>query len=193
MRVDDPASFVAAFERLRRILGCDRRAPGARRRPRPLRSIESFVPGQEFAVEGLLHDGVFRALAIFDKPDPLDGPVLRGDDLRDAVAGGDGDSAPHHRDGGTRGRGAWASTRTGPRRVPGHCCSTPSGPAAGANRPPEVYVLEVAGRPIGGLCSRVLRFIGSSGASGLAGGVAPAPCNRRRCLGIRPRAGRRRA
>ena len=75
MRADDPASFVAAFHRLRRILGSiDVRQE--RDAVHTAAIVESFVPGREYAVEGLLHDGVFRALAIFDKPDPLDGPAF---------------------------------------------------------------------------------------------------------------------
>lgn len=38
--------------------------------------LESFVPGPEVALEGLLHAGVLQVLAIFDKPDPLDGPYF---------------------------------------------------------------------------------------------------------------------
>ena len=38
--------------------------------------VESFVPGDEVAVEGLLHDGELTVLAVFDKPDPLDGPFF---------------------------------------------------------------------------------------------------------------------
>ena len=38
--------------------------------------IESFIPGDEFAIEGVLTDGAFPLFAIFDKPDPLDGPFF---------------------------------------------------------------------------------------------------------------------
>ncbi len=38
--------------------------------------IEQFVPGFEIAVEGMLVDGVFTELATFDKPEPLDGPYF---------------------------------------------------------------------------------------------------------------------
>ena len=54
----------------------DRRAASSATRSTRWRSIESFVPGREFAVEGLLDHGAFRPLAIFDKPDPLDGPFF---------------------------------------------------------------------------------------------------------------------
>jgi biotin carboxylase len=38
--------------------------------------VESYLPGREVAVEGLLTEGVPRILAIFDKPDPLEGPYF---------------------------------------------------------------------------------------------------------------------
>ena len=38
--------------------------------------LESFIPGHEFALEGLMTDGRLHTLAIFDKPDPLDGPFF---------------------------------------------------------------------------------------------------------------------
>ena len=38
--------------------------------------VEGFVPGDEVAIEGLLSDGALTVLAIFDKPDPLDGPFF---------------------------------------------------------------------------------------------------------------------
>src|SRR5437667_208222 len=84
---DTPAEFVAAFERIKRILeeaGCEMRDAGgaghhASHVPHPAsRSIlvEEFVPGREVAVEGLVTQGALRVLAIFDKPDPLDGPFF---------------------------------------------------------------------------------------------------------------------
>ncbi|MGH8865901.1 MAG: ATP-grasp domain-containing protein, partial [Burkholderiales bacterium] len=38
--------------------------------------VESFIPGREYALEGLLENGELRVLALFDKPDPLDGPYF---------------------------------------------------------------------------------------------------------------------
>ena len=38
--------------------------------------VESFVPGAEIALEGMLEGGDLSVLAIFDKPDPLDGPFF---------------------------------------------------------------------------------------------------------------------
>ncbi len=74
IRADTPAQFVAAFERLRRILA----EPDVAACGEPARRIliEEFVPGAEIALEGLLVDGDLRTLALFDKPDPLDGPYF---------------------------------------------------------------------------------------------------------------------
>ena len=38
--------------------------------------VESFVPGPEIALEGMLEGGALSVLAIFDKPEPLDGPFF---------------------------------------------------------------------------------------------------------------------
>jgi len=38
--------------------------------------VERFVPGDELAVEGLLRGGSLDVLAVFDKPDPLEGPFF---------------------------------------------------------------------------------------------------------------------
>ncbi len=38
--------------------------------------IEEFVPGREYALEGTLERGRLNVLALFDKPDPLDGPYF---------------------------------------------------------------------------------------------------------------------
>ncbi len=71
IRADGSADLAAAIERVRAIVA------GARdEEERSLLLIESFVPGPEVAVEGLLCDGRLEVLAIFDKPDPLDGPFF---------------------------------------------------------------------------------------------------------------------
>ncbi len=38
--------------------------------------VEEFIPGAEIAIEGLLTEGAVTVLAVFDKPDPLDGPFF---------------------------------------------------------------------------------------------------------------------
>ena len=75
IRADNPPAFVAAFERLRALLTdpeiaaeCGDAAAGV--------LIERFIPGTEVALEGLLERGKLQLLALFDKPDPLDGPYF---------------------------------------------------------------------------------------------------------------------
>ena len=66
IRADDPAAFVRAHARLRAILeSCDAAF-----------LVEDFVPGYEVALEGLLVNRRLHVLALFDKPDPLDGPYF---------------------------------------------------------------------------------------------------------------------
>ena len=38
--------------------------------------VEDFIPGQEYALEATLQQGILTTLALFDKPDPLDGPYF---------------------------------------------------------------------------------------------------------------------
>ena len=38
--------------------------------------VESYIPGREFAIEAMVTHGQFQTLAIFDKPDPLEGPYF---------------------------------------------------------------------------------------------------------------------
>ena len=136
IRSDTQAEFVAAFERIKRILeqtGCGRSL-----------LVEEFVPGREVAVEGLVTHGALHVLALFDKPDPLDGPFFEetiyvtpsrlartaqqeiaacAQAAVDALGLRDG---PIHAEVRHNDRGAW--------------------------------LIELAARPIGGRCSGALRF-----------------------------------
>ena len=70
IRADTVAEALQAIERSRAIA-----ANAGEEADRPL-LIERFVPGPEVAVEAMLSDGVLSVLAVFDKPDPLDGPFF---------------------------------------------------------------------------------------------------------------------
>ena len=139
IRADDPVSFVRAVERIRSILTSD----GIDLRTAEL-VAEPFVPGFEVAVEGLLTDGAFRLLALFDKPDPLDGPFFEETiyvtpsrlppAVQDEIVAATAKAA--------RALGL----RTGP--VHAELRVNEAGP----------WVIELAGRSIGGLCSRILEF-----------------------------------
>ena len=67
MRADDPAELAARFARLRGILAHERCDDVL---------VEDYIPGVEVALEGLLDGGRLRTLALFDKPDPLEGPFF---------------------------------------------------------------------------------------------------------------------
>lgn len=71
IRADDPAAFVAAARRIEGILTAE---PWCAAADRFL--AEDFVPGPEVALEGIVERGRLMTLALFDKPDPLDGPYF---------------------------------------------------------------------------------------------------------------------
>src|SRR6185295_12583944 len=75
MRADNQTEFVEVVRRLIRIVSDSKLARKGGVLAREA-LVEEFIPGFEVAVEGLVTDGVFRMLAIFDKPDPLDGPFF---------------------------------------------------------------------------------------------------------------------
>ena len=137
IRANDPREFVAAFERIAAILA----EPDAARRAL---LVEEFVPGREIALEGLLVGGSLHVLAIFDKPDPLDGPFFE-----ETIY-----VTPSRLPAPTQARVA-AVTRD--------ACSAlglTEGPIHAELRVNErgPFVLEVAARSIGGLCARTLTF-----------------------------------
>src|SRR5438093_838886 len=70
LRADDPSAFVASFRRVAEMLRGLDPSPDAEL------LVEGYVPGDEVAVEGLLTGGRLRVLAVFDKPDPLEGPTF---------------------------------------------------------------------------------------------------------------------
>ncbi len=147
IRADTPTQLIAAFQRISTLLSrFDIRSQRSGAEGQLL--IESFIPGHEYAIEGVVTDGRFTAFAVFDKPDPLDGPFFEESiyvtppsvsaDLERAIL--DAVQA--------------AVSALGLRHGPVHAeCRVNS---------EGIYVLEVAARPIGGRCARVLRFRGGS-------------------------------
>jgi biotin carboxylase len=143
IRADDAAQFVAAFHRLVAILQRPDVAISARRSTREI-LVERFIPGAEVAVEGLLTHGRLRVLAIFDKPDPLEGPffeeTLYVTPSRLPAAAQDAIVA----------RTADVVEALGLRHGPIHAELRLNDQGA--------WILEIAPRSIGGLCSQALRF-----------------------------------
>lgn len=74
IRVDNQQEFVAAFQRVRKIVNeADAATPGE---AADHMMVEDYIPGTEVAIEGLLDNGRLTVLAVFDKPDPLEGPYF---------------------------------------------------------------------------------------------------------------------
>ncbi|HMH51995.1 MAG TPA: ATP-grasp domain-containing protein [Candidatus Acidoferrum sp.] len=142
MRANNVDQFMAAFRRIAALLARDDvsvSGDGAQ-----FLLAEAFIPGIEVALEGLLMGGKLHTLALFDKPDPLDGPFFEetlfvtpsrlpadvqariGEATADACAALGLAEGPVHAELRVNAQGPW--------------------------------VLEIAPRSIGGLCSRTLRF-----------------------------------
>lgn len=145
MRADSPPELERRVERLTAIL----LSPELRHTHEPVHDeilIEGFVAGREYALEGVLDHGLLRVFAIFDKPDPLDGPFF--EETIYVTPAALGTDAQRHIAGTVAHAAAALGLRHGP--IHGECRVNEFG----------VFVLEVAPRPIGGLCARALRFAG---------------------------------
>ena len=139
IRADDPAEFGVAFNRLKRLLISE----GNSEHETSI-LVEDFIPGFEVALEGMLTHGQLKVLALFDKPDPLDGPFFE------------------------------ETIYTTPSRLPARVqediarCVTTAAASLGLKEGPVhaelrvnkqgPWMLEIAGRSIGGLCSTILEF-----------------------------------
>ncbi len=143
IRANNAEEFKAAVNRIRALL----ESPEIQvlREPNLDRVlVESYIPGREVAIEGLVDAGRLRVLAIFDKPDPLEGPYFEetiyvtpsrlSAKLQEAIE--------------------VCAQRTV------HAAGLVTGPLHAEFRVNGAgpWVLEIAPRPIGGLCSRALRF-----------------------------------
>jgi phosphoribosylaminoimidazole carboxylase (NCAIR synthetase) len=143
IRADDTQELSAAVSRLRKILdAADLREVRDAHGDAIL--VEGFIPGREFAVEALLDGGRFHPFAIFDKPDPLDGPFF------EETIYVTPSRAPAEQQAEMRAAVQAACQALGLWHGPVHAeCRVGAG---------RVHVLEVAARPIGGLCARAVRF-----------------------------------
>lgn len=143
IRANNEQEFITAFRRIEAIL----REPEVIAKGGPAARqllVESYVPGVEVALEGLLLRGQLRVLALFDKPDPLEGPYFE------------------------------ETIYVTPSRLPAPvqseivACAWRAASALGLREGPihaelrwndqGPWVIEMAARSIGGLCSRTLRF-----------------------------------
>jgi biotin carboxylase len=146
MRADDDDELVARAARLAQLLADPAVAAVASDPEAADRFlIERFVPGAEVAFEGLMAGGALRALALFDKPDPLDGPTF-AETIYVTPS-----ELPAARQAEVAAAVLAAARAIGLDEGPVH--AELRLPAGGA-----LVVLELAARSIGGLCGRVLRF-----------------------------------
>ncbi|HBY62719.1 MAG TPA: carboxylate--amine ligase [Solibacterales bacterium] len=147
IRAGSEAEFHAAFERIRRLLAAPdlARLKDARN---GFLQVEDYIPGREYALEGVMSGARLHVLALFDKPDPLEGPFFEEtiyvtpsredqrvqsaivETAREAVRALGMTDGPVHAEMRVNGQGVW--------------------------------MLEVAARPIGGLCAKALTFDGGA-------------------------------
>ncbi|RKU15151.1 phosphoribosylglycinamide synthetase [Candidatus Poribacteria bacterium] len=141
IKADTPTEFIEAFQRTAKLL---RTLQESTDPPTPYLLVENYIPGIEVALEGILLDGELKTLALFDKPDPLEGPFFEETlyvtpsrlsvEVQDAL----------HR------ATAEAADALGLRHGPIHAELRYNDTGA--------HLIEIAARTIGGLCARTLRF-----------------------------------
>ncbi|MDX1696695.1 MAG: ATP-grasp domain-containing protein [Thiohalobacterales bacterium] len=141
IRVDTPGGLAAACARIESILAGE---PLSDRFEARHLLLESFVAGAEVALEGLLRRGRLDVLAIFDKPDPLEGPYFE-ETYYITPSRHDRRTQQQLHDC-TQAACAALGLREGP--VHAELRITADGPV----------IMEVAARTIGGECARLLHF-----------------------------------
>jgi biotin carboxylase len=131
IRANTGAEFAAAFRRLARM--------GEREV-----QVEAYIPGREFALEGLVTRGRLQTIAVFDKPDPLEGPYFEETIY---VTPSRAPEAVQR-----------ALIETTERAI--SALGLTHGPVHAELRYNDqgAWMLEAHARPIGGLCSRCLRM-----------------------------------
>lgn len=139
IRADNVDEFLGACARIERIVAAE-----ADEDERRYLLAEDFIPGAEAAVEGMLNGGALEVLAIFDKPEPLNGPFFEETYyVTPTRLDADAQRKLH----GVIGAACRAyGLREGP--VHAECRINEHG----------VWILEIAARTIGGLCARMLHF-----------------------------------
>ncbi len=147
IRADSEPDFVAAFERIRAILRSPEVSDLGEGTDRIL--VEAFIPGTEVALEGLLEEGRLHTLALFDKPDPLDGPFF------EETIYVTPSRLPEPASAAIRDATARAASALGLYDGPVHAELRVNQDGRGRD---TAWMIEIAARSIGGLCSRTLSF-----------------------------------
>ena len=141
IRADNTEDLRQALERVKKLLITETQLE-PELRDQVL--LEQYIPGQEVAVEGMLHQGELQILTVFDKPDPLEGPFFEETYYI------------------TPSRHAEQILLQLQETVQQACeaYGLVEGPVHAECRINEhgVWILEVAARTIGGLCARLLTY-----------------------------------
>ena len=141
IRADTTTEFVKAFQRTAKLLHTLQESTDP---PAQYMIVEDYIPGIEIALEGILLDGALKTLALFDKPDPLEGPFFEETlYVTPSRLSGDIQEALHCAT-------AEAANALGLRHGPIHAELRYNDKGA--------HLIEIAARTIGGLCARTLRF-----------------------------------
>jgi biotin carboxylase len=143
IRANSPHEFAKAFRRIARLL----KSPEVQVRREKTHSqilVEDYIEGREVALEGMLEKGHLKVLALFDKPDPMEGPFFE-ETLYVTPSRLDCDLQMK-----IQRRCEQAAEALGLFHGPIH--------AEARINSHGVWIIEVAARSIGGLCSRTLRF-----------------------------------
>lgn len=137
IRANDEFDFREAVDRIWKLLG-------THEEHNQYLLVETYIPGREFALEGIVTNGQLQTLAIFDKPDPLEGPFFE--------------------------ETIYVTPSREPATVKAHLIEVTQAGVEGlglTNGPIHAemryndegaWLLEIAARPIGGLCAGALRF-----------------------------------
>ncbi len=139
IRADSPQELLAACRRVEKII-----SSSFEEDERRTILVEDFVPGREVAMEGILRNGRLHPLALFDKPDPLDGPFFE-----ETYYVTPSRLAPAHQER-VVATVADACRAYDLREGPVHAELRVNGE--------DAWVIEVAARTIGGECARLLDF-----------------------------------
>ena len=145
IRVNNFGEFVSAFKRIKKILA---NSEIIKLDPKLSQNImiETFIPGDEVAVEGIFTVGKLKILAIFDKPDPLNGPYFE-----ETIYVTPSRHPPKMQQQ-LENTIVQASQAMGIKHGAVH--------AELRINQDGVWLIEIAARSIGGLCSKTLRFDG---------------------------------
>jgi biotin carboxylase len=141
IRADNPEQFVTAFQRIMALL--NRPEISIKRDPAlDFIQVEEYIPGLEFAMEAVATRGKVRVLAVFDKPDPLCGPFFEETIYV------------------TPSRSPYVSALARAFEAGAQAFGLSDGPMHGEVRWNDrgAWILEIAPRPIGGMCAKVLKF-----------------------------------